>query len=348
MTDQPGWAAPGSEPPSDGERQQQVPPQPGPPPPGQQWGPPAAPKPGVIPLRPLGLGEILDGAISYIRANPLTTLGLSAVVITATQVVQVPATAIANSRARAAAAGASDATEAALNAMGASFGTSVLSGLVTFLGVTVLTGILIVVLGEAVLGRTSTLGQAWESTRGRVLGLFGLMLLVVLALVGIVLVGVLPLLAGIAPLAILTLPLAFCAAVYLGVSWSMVPPAYMLERIPAMETFHRSRGLVRGSWWRMFGIQLLANLIAAIIGVIIAVPFTLLAGVADGTNPFGVGGDPFAELSVLYLVITAIGTIIGSTITAPFTAGVTGLLYFDQRIRKEAFDIRLNQIAHPW
>ena len=43
-----------------------------------------APKPGVIPLRPLGVGEILDGAISYIRANPGVTLGLSAVVITLT------------------------------------------------------------------------------------------------------------------------------------------------------------------------------------------------------------------------------------------------------------------------
>lgn len=59
---------------------------------GQQpgWAPPPAPKPGVIPLRPLGLGEILEGAISYIRANPKVTLGLSAVVITLTQLVQLP------------------------------------------------------------------------------------------------------------------------------------------------------------------------------------------------------------------------------------------------------------------
>jgi hypothetical protein len=377
MTDQPGgWAAPGSQPPNQGEPHPQAPPQSGqpqygPPQYGQpqygqpqygppQWGPPpgpppTAPKPGVIPLRPLGLGEILDGAISYIRANPVTTLGLSAVVITATQLIQVPASAFANSQVRGAVRGARDPSEAALSAMGASFGTGMLSGLVTFLGVTVLTGLLIVVLGEAVLGRTSTLGEAWARTRGRILGLIGLTLLVVLAIIGIVAVGFLPALLGMAtdspPLALLiflTLPLTGCFAIYLGVSWSMIPPAYMLEGIPAMTAFARSRGLVRGSWWRVFAILLLANIIAGIIAVIIAVPFEFLASAMNGTSPFGIGADPFAEVSWLYLIVSAIGTIVASTITAPFTAGVTGLLYFDQRIRKEAFDIRLNQIAHPW
>jgi hypothetical protein len=103
MTDQPGWAAPGSEPPNDGSQQ---PPQQWAP---QQWGPPqmppAAAKPGVIPLRPLGLGEILDGAISYIRANPIATLGLSAAVITATQLIDVPVRAFTNGQVRDAVAG---------------------------------------------------------------------------------------------------------------------------------------------------------------------------------------------------------------------------------------------------
>jgi hypothetical protein len=71
------------------------------------------------------------------------------------------------------------------------------------------------------------------------------------------------------------------------------------------------------------------------------VPFTLLG---DAVN----GGILVGRLDLTGLVVTAIGTIIASTITAPFTAGVTGLLYFDQRIRKEAFDIQLNQAAHQW
>ena len=40
-----------------------------------------APKPGVIPLRPIGLGEILDGAFTSVRRNPKATIGLAAIVM---------------------------------------------------------------------------------------------------------------------------------------------------------------------------------------------------------------------------------------------------------------------------
>ena len=54
---------------------------------GARWGwvPPPVVKPGVIPLRPLGVGEILDGAITTIRRNPAPMLGLSAIVAVITQ-----------------------------------------------------------------------------------------------------------------------------------------------------------------------------------------------------------------------------------------------------------------------
>jgi hypothetical protein len=101
-----GWGSPGY-----GQRPSAPPPPPPPPGAGQQqgwghaptpggapqygWGPPLQaawqpPKPGVIPLRPLGVGEILDGAISTIRANPRLMLGLSALVAVVTQVITVP------------------------------------------------------------------------------------------------------------------------------------------------------------------------------------------------------------------------------------------------------------------
>ncbi|GAA3310379.1 hypothetical protein [Nonomuraea dietziae] len=60
--------------------QQPVPP---PPPYGQQgygYMPPPALRPGIIPLRPLGLGDIYDGTIKLIRSNPKAVLGLSAIV----------------------------------------------------------------------------------------------------------------------------------------------------------------------------------------------------------------------------------------------------------------------------
>jgi len=52
-----------------------------PPTPGNAWTPPpAAPKPGVIPLRPLLVGEIMTGAIDYVRREPRTVISISAMV----------------------------------------------------------------------------------------------------------------------------------------------------------------------------------------------------------------------------------------------------------------------------
>src|SRR6476646_3719627 len=59
------------------------------PPNGYQGYPPMPPaiRPGVIPLRPLTLTDILNGAFSYIRTNPKATLGLTTIVVVIAQLV---------------------------------------------------------------------------------------------------------------------------------------------------------------------------------------------------------------------------------------------------------------------
>src|SRR6185437_2024795 len=49
---------------------------------GGPYGRPQAPKPGIVPLRPLNMTEILDGAFAAIRWNPKTILTSSAAVAT--------------------------------------------------------------------------------------------------------------------------------------------------------------------------------------------------------------------------------------------------------------------------
>ncbi|MFW5899334.1 MAG: hypothetical protein ACOCUN_02570, partial [Jiangellaceae bacterium] len=61
--------------------------------PGWTWAAPSV-KPGVIPLRPLGVGEILDGAVTTIRRNPGPMLGLLAIVAVITQLVGLVANAV--------------------------------------------------------------------------------------------------------------------------------------------------------------------------------------------------------------------------------------------------------------
>jgi glycerophosphoryl diester phosphodiesterase family protein len=318
-------------------------------PPGPPWGGvPAAPKPGVIPLRPLGVGEILDGAVSYIRANPVATLGLAAIVITISQLIQLPVVLLAMDQLR----GITDdvALEEMMTAVGASTTTSLLAAFISFIATTVLSGMLIAVLSQAVLGRKMSIGEAWAAVRHRIPGLFGLSLLVALLLGVVIVVGVVPLvIAAIAeaPGALLLflglfVPASWVVALYFGVYWSLAAPAYVLEGVPVTAALRRSFQLVRTQWWRVFAILLLGGLIAVIISSILSVPFSLGATFLDtSVDPT----DPFAGMSTLGLVITSVGTILASTVTAPFSAGISGLLYFDQRIRREALDIELARAA---
>lgn len=145
MPDPPRWAAPGQGPEDPGQ-----PPYGQPPPSHPQWGQPqwgayGAPyKPGIVPLRPMGVGEILDGAFTNLRWNPGATLGLSAAVITVVELVRLGAE-LAFRDARGAASGV----------------LFVLTSLLSFVATLLLAGALTVVIGEAVLGGKIARGPRW-------------------------------------------------------------------------------------------------------------------------------------------------------------------------------------------
>jgi hypothetical protein len=243
------------------------------------------------------------------------------------------------------------ATSADLTALlAATLGSAALGGLVSFVAGTILTGLLITVLGQAVLGRRTPLGGAWAATRGRVPGLLGLSLLTTLVLVVVVVVGFLPgvLVAALGGsggvlLTVVGGLLAAAVAIFLGVAWSMITPAYVLEGIPAMSAFRRSYRLVRPQWWRIFGILLLGAIITTIIGVVLGLPFGFVTTLLDGSPDPTTGTVPTPGLAGS--VVTAVGAIVVGTITAPFGAGISGLLYLDQRMRREAFDLELLRAA---
>lgn len=119
----------------------------------------------------------------------------------------------------------------------------------------------------------------------------------------------------------------------------------MLEKQGILTAMRRSARLVRGSWWRVFGIQLLAAIIAYVVAAIIVIPFTFLAAAFGGDGITGLMSTAGGDIGWTFLIISGIGSVIGSTITFPITAGVTVLLYIDQRIRREALDLELARAA---
>ncbi|MFJ6700825.1 glycerophosphoryl diester phosphodiesterase membrane domain-containing protein [Streptomyces sp. NPDC091272] len=354
------WSAPGAAPP---RSHAQSPPRPDlnrpqqgggwgrPPGPGGWGGPPPAAKPGVIPLRPLGVGDILDGAVSTMRAHWRTVLGVSVTIAVLMQIADTvvqryllpaPVTVDPNADSAEALRQSAESMRSTLLTMGP-------STLITLIGTLFTTALLTIVVSRSVLGRPVNLSDAWREARPRLLPLLGLSLLFPLGAAVIMTVGVLPgLLVGSgvgAAVAALGGLVALVVLIWLVVRFALAPPALMLERQGVVQSLRRSAKLVRGSWWRVFGIMLLTMLLTFIVAMIIGLFFGLIAVLVDGDGFSNLlkGADP--NFGWGFLIISGIGAVIASAITYPLTAGVTVLLYVDQRIRREALDLDLARAA---
>lgn len=363
MTQPPeGWSSPGGPapepPPAYGYGDGAPPPPPGyppaptvAPPPWAQpgWGQPGfgAPEvsPGVVPLRPLTLGELLDGAVKVVRRYPRPALGMSGLLAIVTTLLNVLAVLAQDYSSFAEdVTGSSASTEPNVGAGVA----SIPANLVGLLAGIVLTGFLVAVVGKAVLGHPTSFGEVWKQVRGRILALVGLALLTTLLVFGPLVVAVLlaVLMTVVSPwLLLLGIPLCMAAvalAVVLYVRLSLAPAVLVLERAGIRTAMRRSGALVgsamRGDFWRVFLVLALVQLIAAFVTGVLTVPFAVLGGVNAFVNP-DAGGF------TLLFVITQVGGGLATFLVSPFVAAARGLLYVDRRMRVEGLDLTLQAAA---
>ena len=330
----PGWVPPGyGTPPAPGVA-------PGPPGyPPYVLGPPVH-KPGVVALRPLGLGDFFDGAFKTIRLNPRAMVGLAALVTTAFLVVPVLlslALATLGELSTGSSPGGLGGVEGAALAM------TYLGSFFGLFATVVLNGMLVHVVAEAVLGRRTTIGAAWAATRGRMWRLVGLMLttlvlaVVVFAVPVAVGVGV-GFQSGVGPGMLVGVPLLLAAIVlFLFVQvrfFLLAAPALVLERTGVFASLRRAGRLSRGQFWRLFGTMLLAALLVGVVGQVVSVPLGIVGAVGPAFFPGTTGA--------LMLVFSSFVTqVLVGALTTPFTSAVTALQYVDQRIRKEGLDVQL-------
>ncbi|WP_241778581.1 hypothetical protein, partial [Streptomyces sp. AcH 505] len=324
--------------------------------PGPFWGRPPAAKPGVIPLRPLGVGELLDGAVSTARAHWRIVLGVTIAVAVVTQICDLLAqhyllpdpTEIDPN------ASPSEALNQAVDSMQSSLLALVPSVVITLIGTLFTTAVLTVVISRSVLGRSVSLSEAWHEARPRIPQLLGLTVLLPVMYAAILGVGILPGVlvgtlagggGGAAALAVLGGLAASVVVVWLWVRLTLASPALMLERQGILPSLRRSAKLVRGAWWRTFGILLLTLVLTFMVSMIIAVPFSLIASAVDGESLDGLFSSTTPDFGWPFMIITGIGSVIAAAITYPISAGVTVLLYVDQRIRREALDLELARAA---
>lgn len=375
MTDQP-WVPPGSAPgapPSPAPTPHHPPPPPGPatPPPGQAPYGRLDYRPGIIPLRPLTLGDLYGGVLKAVRGNPGATIGLAALT---TLAFLVPTTGLGAWLAgQTSFSFLDEGSSGASDTLPDDFGLGILGVYLPSVGQVfasiLLAGFLAQVIGQAVLGRKVTMGQTWRATRGRVPAMLGAVLVTLLAALVVVAVTVgVPVAVivfgeasggGGIGLYILVGALGFIALVaallYLSTAWAFATPAIVIERVGVFAGLLRSARLVgspvKGPFWRILGLRVLTGLIVGVAASVITLPITLILffviGLTMAEDP---GGGNFL---VLQTITSGIAGLLTGALTTPFSAGVDALLYVDARIRREGLDVQLIQTAQgaaapPW
>ncbi|SDH76496.1 glycerophosphoryl diester phosphodiesterase membrane domain-containing protein [Nonomuraea jiangxiensis] len=317
--------------------------------------PPPALRPGIIPLRPLGFGDILDGTIKLIRSNPKAVLGLSAVAALLAAVPLAVGQAVLLDTMGGVIADPTSAPTASddlttLYGFASQYGGTLISYAVQFVVVTMLTGVLTRILGRAVFGGTLSSGEAWRLVKGRIPALFGVVglmavIMVVPLIVFVMLIVVFSLnatrgdLVWIAGLSILFLGLYLPFYLFIRARFAFAPSAVVLEGRGPLDAMRRSWDLVTGDFWRVLGILFVTSLLVGLVSGVLSVPFTV-AGTLVGA--FGAGS---AGSIVAATLLITIGATLGAMFTYPFEAGVSGLLYADRRMRSEAFDLVLQTAA---
>lgn len=275
-------------------------------------------------LRPLSIGEILDGAFSIYRRNFV-------VMVTTAAALTLPGTLL----------------QAAFPAVG-----SILTSLGTVIALVALTG----ETSDALLGGTPDLPSGLQVGVQRSGGAL-LALLVTYLAVGLISA---PLLGGIWYVGVMMQPersgltltsyllliavlvlLAVTVVSYFMLRWFAVMQIAVLE--PTRHFLRRSAVLSHGALTKISVVWLVGTLIVGVPSTLAGIGQGVATALSDGSAS---GSGMLAASLALAWLISALGT--------PFTAALLTLLYYDQRVRKDGLDVELAvsravapPLAHP-
>jgi len=205
-------------------------------------------------------------------------------------------------------------------------------------------GAVTVTVSEVYLGRAASIRGAYRMIRGKVFGLIGLIILLFLiaivfvfgVFVAVALAGgiVSVALSAISPvLAVIVVMLmalgGFVLAAWLLMRFAVSIPVFLLEQQGAVDSMTRSGVLTRGHRWRILGATVVMYIVVTVVQLLFVMPFSILTfiSVTKGVLPLWIQmGQSVA------------GALAG-TVAGPLFMITIALIYYDVRIRKEAFDL---------
>jgi hypothetical protein len=252
-------------------------------------------------LRPLSTGELLDRTFSLYRSHFGLFVGIFALPYLVVLAFQFMGLVFQSP---------SPSFSKALITMAWSIGAGILALVVT----SVSQAATVVAVSNLHLDRPASITDSFSSVKGQVLGVMGLSFIVSLA-------------AG-AGLIFLLVP-----GVLILIMWSVAVPAKILERKGVFDSLSRSMELTKGNWGRIFVIGLLILVLKFAVSALLQWPVLIAAGFSlkGGARQMAIGWQ------VALLATAFISTsLVGGLATIAFS-----LVYYDQRVRKEAFDLQL-------
>jgi hypothetical protein len=313
---------------------------------GQYGGYQAEYKPGIVPLRPLGVGEILDGAFSTIRRHPRIVFGFAIVLAVIAELIRlgvglamsnVPAALGANS----VSTNNTNTPEQNWDILRTTLTSSLVALVVNALCVAVLAGVVTGVVGKAIVGERPDGAELFRAVRKRWFGLLVASVLAeVLPYTPIALPFIGALLGFVTPgLGVLGGVLGGIAALVLcPLLWgrlALTVPIFVLERRGPGASVARSWRLVRGAFWRVWGLRALMFIIVTAASAALSVPLVIVV----------LGSDNRDTLPVFALVLAVLLGAIVWALTQPLIAASLTLIYVDRRMRAEGLDLQLTRAA---
>jgi hypothetical protein len=289
------------------------------------------------PLRPMSTGQLLDHTFTLYRQNFLLFVGIATVGPAANlifQLLMVGAGVGAPFGARRAATGA---------ATLATTGLGMIVGYVIMLaGMALSHAATVKAVAAVYLGRETSVIGAYKALRGRLWSLFGTFGLIVLivgsALFAVVMLAVLVTMfalvggpgsgtAGAVARVLVIAVSALAAFMAIYVRYAMAIQACVVEGMGPRASLKRSVFLSKGSRWRVVAIYVVFVMLAAILG----------AGLGGLLGYVGT----LLHNRIAAAVLIYVADFIAGSITGPLATIGVSLLYYDERVRKEAFDLQL-------
>jgi hypothetical protein len=298
---------------------------------------------GLIDLRPMDVGDILDGTIRIYRQKPWVFMGILALIvglpIYAQQIASVYfwdiLQTIMHNIGRVEALNAFYSQEFIYSAV-AVFAV----GTIMFFIAPLAQAAMVYAVSEIILDRDISIAESIRIIRPRVWKI----ILAYLMYVALLTIFFLPffLFIVISPLTpdkvlfiigfLITFFICFLFIFYFMIKFLFIPQAVVLDDVGAVSALRRSFTLTSGFWWRTFGIYILIIIMVSII----------LGLLSQGIKLVQTGLMAIPEMTEV--VSIAIGSLVAALMSIainPITTIATTLLYYDLRVRKEGFDMLL-------